>query len=84
MLAVTLSNLVTSSTLTPWSHCHLRQGESMADSLSSHTSASIGPRAECSSVWEKVSKLERGPPVAGSPWTARGALMCQLLGAYHP
>lgn len=64
--------------------CHLRQGESMADSLSSHTSASIGPRAECSSVWERVSKLERGPPVAGSPWTARGALMCQLLGAYHP
>jgi hypothetical protein len=41
--------------------CHLRQGESMADSLSSHTSASTGPRVECSSVWERVGKLERGP-----------------------
>lgn len=61
-LAVTLSNLVTSSTLSPWSHVTSdREKAWMADNLSSHTPASTGPEAECSSVWERVGKLERKP-----------------------
>lgn len=42
--------------------CHLRQGESTADSLSSPASASTGWRAE-----EEVSKLGKGPLLAGPP-----------------
>lgn len=60
---MTFSNLVASSTLTPWSHVTSDREKAWLTAFpDAHAPASTRSRAEeCSRVWEEVGKQGEGP-----------------------